>query len=129
MENQMAKKDQLDKIIHDLQVLSAAVGDVSDIEERKELAQADLDSLNQARAQALQQKNEAEAMLTQAQRETQRRFDQDMFNKQGQLKSLTERVAALQKQVAELTEELDSKNGQLASVNGAMADARRRLMG
>jgi peptidoglycan hydrolase CwlO-like protein len=68
-------------------------------------------------------------MLTQAQRETQRRFDQDMFNKQGQLKSLTERVSALQKQVAELTEELDSKNGQLASVNGAMADARRRLMG
>src|SRR5215472_14258375 len=129
MENQMAKKDLLEKIIADLQALSAVVGDVSDIEERRERAQADLDSLNQTREQALAQKTEAETLLSQAQKEAQRRFDQDMFNKQGQLKSLIERVAILQKQVAELSQELESKNGQLASVNGAMADARRRLMG
>jgi hypothetical protein len=68
-------------------------------------------------------------MLTQAQREAQRKFEQDMFNKQGALKDLSERVAVLQKRLAELTEEVNSKDLQLASVNGAMEDARRRLAG
>ena len=125
----MAKKDLLDKIISDLQALSVAVGDVSDIEERKAAAQADLDELNKARKQALQQRNEAGAMLTQAQQEAQRKFEQDMSVKHGQLKSLTERVAALEKRAGELTKEVDHRGAQLASVNGAMEDARRRLAG
>ena len=125
----MVKKDLLDKIISDLQALSAAVGDVSDIEERKRRAQADLDSLNQARERANNQKNEAEALLSQAQREAQKRFDLDMFTKQGQLKSLTERVAALEKQAGELAEEVNHKGAQLVSIENGFNEARRRLAG
>ena len=125
----MAKKDLLDRIISDLQALSVAVGDVSDIEERKAAAQADLDELNKARKQALQQRNEAGAMLTQAQQEAQRRFDREMSGKQAMLKSLTEKVAALEARARELTEEVTLKGLQLQSVDNAMNDARRRLAG
>ena len=125
----MAKKDLLDKIISDLQAASAVVGDLSDLEERKARAQADLDSLNDARSRANDQKNEAEAMLSQAQREAQKRFEADMFTKQGQLKSLTERVAALEKRAGELAEEVNHKGAQLVSIENGFNEARRRLAG
>ena len=125
----MAKKDLLERIISDLQAASAVVGDLSDLEERKVRAQADLDSLNQARQRANDLKNEAEAMLSQAQREAQKRFEADMFVKQGQLKSLTERVAALEKQAGELAEEVNHKGAQLVSIENGFNEARRRLAG
>ena len=125
----MAKKDLLDKIISDLQAASAVVGDLSDLEERKARAQADLDSLNESRTRALNQMNEAEAMLSSAQREAQKRFDLDMFTKQGQLKSLTERVAALEKRAGELAEEVNHKGAQLVSIENGFNEARRRLAG
>jgi len=125
----MAKKDLLERIISDLQAASAVVGDLSDLEERKARAQADLDSLNQARQRAIDLKNEAEAMLSQAQREAQKRFEADMFTKQGQLKSLTERVAALEKQAGELAEEVNHKGAQLVSIENGFNEARRRLAG
>jgi hypothetical protein len=52
-----------------------------------------------------------------------------MFNKQGALRDLSERVNILQKKLSELTDEVNTKDAQLASVNGAMEDARRRLAG
>jgi len=125
----MAKKDLLERIISDLQAASAVVGDLSDLEERKARAQADLDSLNQARQRAIDLKNEAEAMLSQAQREAQKRFEADMFTKQGQLKSLTERVAALEKRAGELAEEVNHKGAQLVSIENGFNEARRRLAG
>ena len=125
----MAKKDLLERIISDLQAASAVVGDLSDLEERKARAQADLDSLNQARQRAIDLKNEAESMLSQAQREAQKRFEADMFTKQGQLKSLTERVAALEKQAGELAEEVNHKSAQLVSIENGFNEARRRLAG
>ena len=125
----MAKKDLLERIISDLQAASAVVGDLSDLEERKARAQADLDSLNESRTRALNQMNEAEAMLSSAQREAQKRFDLDMFTKQGQLKSLTERVAALEKRAGELAEEVNHKGAQLVSIENGFNEARRRLAG
>jgi hypothetical protein len=52
-----------------------------------------------------------------------------MFNKQGQLKSLTERVAALEKQAGDLTEEVRVKGLQLQSIESGFNEARRRLAG
>jgi hypothetical protein len=68
-------------------------------------------------------------MLSQAQREAQKRFDLDMFTKQGQLKSLTERVAALEKRAGELAEEVNHKGAQLVSIENGFNEARRRLAG
>jgi|SRR5215469_17795098 len=120
-------QDLLNRIISDLQQLSQQVGDVSNIGERLARAKADLDSLNQARENALGLKNEAETLLSQAQKEAQRRFDQDMFNKQGQLKSLVERVKALEERSKELTGEVAAKEGQLAAASSSMEDMRRKL--
>jgi len=120
-------QDLLNRIISDLQQLSQQVGDVSNIEERASRAKADLDSLNQARENALAQKNEAQALLSQAQREAQRLFDQDMFNKQGQLKSLVERIKELEKQLRDLSEVVAAKEGQLRVASMAMEDMKRKL--
>jgi len=72
-------------------------------------------------------KNEAETLLTQAQKEAQRRFDQDMFNKQGQLKSLVERVKALEDKLKVLNEDVATKEGQLRIASMAMEDMKRKL--
>src|SRR5215469_8222624 len=120
-------QDLLNRIISDLQQLSQRVGDVSDIEERVTRGKADLESLNQARENALAMKNEAETLLTQAQKEAQRRFDQDMFNKQGQLKSLVERVKALEDKLKVLNEDVATKEGQLRIASMAMEDMKRKL--
>ena len=120
-------QDLLNQIISDLQQLSQQVGDVSNIDERVKRAKADLDSLNQARENAVVQKNEAETLLTQAQKEAQRRFDQDMFNKQGQLKSLVERVKALEEKLKALSDDVAAKEGQLRIASMAMEDMKRKL--
>jgi len=120
-------QDLLNRIISDLQQLSQQVGDVSNIDERVKRAKADLDSLNQARENAVVQKNEAETLLTQAQKEAQRRFDQDMFNKQGQLKSLVERVKALEEKLKALSDDVAAKEGQLRIASMAMEDMKRKL--
>src|SRR5215472_9517533 len=120
-------QDLLNRIISDLQQLSQQVGDVSDIEERQARAKADLDSLNQARENALAQKNEAETLLSQAQKEAQRRFDTDMFNKQGQLKSLVERIKTLEQRAKELIDDVAAKESQLAAASSSMEDMRRKL--
>jgi hypothetical protein len=52
-----------------------------------------------------------------------------MSGKQAMLKSLTEKVAALEARARELTEEVTLKGLQLQSVDNAMNDARRRLAG
>ena len=115
------------RIIQDLQQLSQQVGDVADIEERSSRAKADLDSLNQARSTALSQKNEADALLSKAQRDAQQRFDQDMFNKQGQLRSLNERIAEAQKQLETLTAELEEKESRMRATNKFLTDAKSSL--
>src|SRR5215472_16769618 len=120
-------QDLLNRIISDLQQLSQQVGDVSNIDERVKRAKADLDSLNQARENAVVQKNEAETLLTQAQKEAKRRFDQDMFNKQGQLKSLVERVKALEEKLKALSDDVAAKEGQLRIASMAMEDMKRKL--
>jgi len=120
-------QDLLNRIISELQQLSQQVGDVSDIEERQARAKADLDSLNQARENALAQKNEAETLLSQAQKEAQRRFDTDMFNKQGQLKSLVERIKTLEQRAKELIDDVAAKESQLAAASSSMEDMRRKL--
>jgi len=75
----------------------------------------------------LAQKNEADAMLTKAQRDAQQRFDQDMFNRQGQLKSLMERIAEMEKKLSELTKELDEKESRMKATNKFLTDAKSSL--
>ena len=119
----------MEKIIQDLQALAQALGGVSDLGEATARAKADLDSVKQILVQAKAELAETTAGLTRAQVENQRRFELDMFNKQGELKNLTERVEALQEQAKDLTEELRSKGVQMQSIESAMNDARRRLAG
>jgi len=111
----------------DLQQLSQQVGDVSTLEERGKRAKADLDSLNTQREQAQRQAQEAQNLLSQAQRDAQNRFDQDMFSKQGQLRSLMDRVKVLEDRVKELEPEVVAKEGQLRIASQAMEDMKRKL--
>jgi hypothetical protein len=119
----------VEKIIQDLQGLAQALGGVSDLGEATSRAKADLESVKQMLTQAKAELAETTAGLTRAQVENQRRYELDMFNKQGELKNLTERVEALQAQAKGLTEELRSKGVQMQSIESAMNDARRRLAG
>jgi hypothetical protein len=52
-----------------------------------------------------------------------------MFNKQGELRSLIERVKALEVKARELGDEVGMKEGQLRGISASMEDARRRLAG
>ena len=119
----------MNRILSDLQQLAQQLEGVSDLEERLARAKADVDSMNSTRDRVRTEMREAQSLLTQAQRDAQKNFEQDMFDKQGKLMELTGRVNGLQKKLAELTEEVNTKDLQLASVNGAMEDARRRLAG
>ena len=125
----MPPKSQVEKIIQDLQELAQALGGVSDLGEATSRAKADLESVKQILTQTKAELAETTAGLTRAQVENQRRYELDMFNKQGELKNLTERVEALQEQAKDLTEELRSKGVQMQSIESAMNDARRRLAG
>ena len=125
----MPPKSQVEKIIADLQQLAQALGGVSDLEEATENAQADLDSLNKNLAQARAQMTEAQGLLTKAQAEAQRKYEQDMFIKQGALKSLQDRITALEAREKELTNEVSAKGLQLQSIESGFAEARRRLAG
>src|SRR5215469_15696693 len=120
-------QDLLNRIISDLQQLSQQVGDVSNIKERSERAKADLDSLNNQRETALAQTREAQGLLTRAQADAQKSFDQDMFNKQGQLKSLMERIAETQKKLDAIAAELDEKESRMKATNKFFADAKNSL--
>jgi predicted nucleic acid-binding Zn-ribbon protein len=117
----------VDRIIADLSSLSQSLGELSDLKEAVSRAKADLDSMNVMREQAESQMREAQAGLTRAQIQNQKQFENDMFNKQGQLKSLTERVAALEERAKELSDEVGSKGAQLGSIENSLNDARRKL--
>jgi chromosome segregation ATPase len=117
----------VNRIIADLQTLAEALGGVSDLQEALARAKADLDSMNAMREQAEGQMREAQAGLTRAQIQNQKQFEQDMFNKQGQLRNLTERVIALEERAKELSDEVGSKGAQLGSIENSLNDARRKL--
>jgi hypothetical protein len=52
-----------------------------------------------------------------------------MFIKQGALKSLQDRITALEAREKELTNEVSAKGLQLQSIESGFAEARRRLAG
>ena len=115
------------KIIADLQVLAQALGDVSDLREASARAKADLDSINQTRTQAEAQLRNTQAGLSNAQIENQRRFEQDVFVKQGELKGLTERIQALRTQAKELADEVTQKEMRCRAATISMDEMRRKL--
>ena len=123
----MPPKDQVLKIIADLQVLAQALGDVSDLREAASRAKADLDSINQTRTQAEAQLRNTQAGLSNAQIENQRRFEQDVFVKQGELKGLTERIQALRTQAKELADEVTEKEMRCRAATISMDEMRRKL--
>jgi len=104
------------------------VGDVSNIAEQLSRGKADLADMNQRRDHARAEMSEAQNLLSKAQADAQRQFEQDMFNKQGALRDLTARVAALEVRAKELGTEVGEKQNQLSAISVSMADARRRLM-
>ena len=120
-------KDLIDKAIVALQELSVAVTNLGDLEERVSRAKADIDSMNATTAAAKAQMSETQGMLSRAQADAQRKYDLDIFEKQGQLKSLNDRVEALRKEVAKQTEEYNTKSQQLFSIHNSMEEARRKL--
>ena len=120
-------QDLLNRILSDLQQLSQQVGDVSDINERIKRAKADLDSINDTKVRAQGEMQEAQGLLTKAQADAQRRFDQDMFNKQGQLKSLQDRIADLEAKNKELTDEVTEKEMRVRAATISMEDMKRKL--
>jgi len=71
--------------------------------------------------------NEASAGLNQVQRDAQRRFEQDMFTKQGELRNLTDRVKSLEERAKELSTEVIEGESRLKAVSISMEDARRKL--
>jgi chromosome segregation ATPase len=117
----------LKQLIADLQQLDQQLGDVSDIKEKIARAKADLDSINQTKEQADVRLKESQNLLTKAQADAQRQFEQDMFNKQGMLKSLTERIEAAQKKLTEVTAELDEKESRMRATNNALTEAKKTL--
>jgi hypothetical protein len=120
-------QDLLNRILTDLQQLSQQVGDVSDIKEQISRAKADLVSINETKANADRQMREAQTLLSNAQRDAQQRFDQDMFTKQGLLKSLQERIATLEARNKELTDEVTEKEMRCRAATISMEDMKRKL--
>jgi chromosome segregation ATPase len=123
----MPPKSQVEKIIADLQALAEGLGDVSDLEEHSSRARADYDSQKQALAQIRAELQDSRAQLLQSQRLAQQKFEQDMFNKQGELRNLTERVKILEARAKELDGEVGTKEGQLRAASLAMEDMKRKL--
>src|SRR5215469_12951743 len=123
----MSTKDLLSKILADLQQLSQELGDVDNLKEAKARAQADLDDVNARLQRTKNEMNEASAGLNQVQRDAQRRFEQDMFTKQGELRNLTDRVKSLEERAKELSTEVIEGESRLKAVSISMEDARRKL--
>jgi hypothetical protein len=120
-------QDLLNRILSDLQQLSQEVGDVSNIKEQITRAKADLVSINETKANADRQMREAQTLLSQAQRDAQQRFDQDMFTKQGLLKSLQDRIAALEARHKELVDDVAEKEMRVRAATISMEDMKRKL--
>jgi hypothetical protein len=123
----MPPKDQVLKIIADLNVLAQALSDVSDLREAASRAKADLDSINQTRTQAEAQLRNTQAGLSRAQIENQRRFEQEVFVKQGELKGLAERIEALRAQAKELADDVTDKEMRVRAATISMDDMKRKL--
>jgi chromosome segregation ATPase len=123
----MPPKSDLSEIVTRLQKLEQDIGDLDELEESISRAKADLKSVNENLKQTQAQMKEAQAGLTQVQKDAQKRFDQDMFNKQGSLRDLGERVKVLEEKAKELSDEVSTKGGQLRAINDSLDDARRKL--
>jgi chromosome segregation ATPase len=125
----MPSKSDISEIIARLQKLEQDMGDFEEAEEAASRAKADLESVNRDLAQAKAQMHEAQAGLTQVQKDAQKRFDQDMYNKQGSIRDLNERIKALEEKAKALNDEVSTKGGQLRAINDSLDDARRKLAG
>jgi chromosome segregation ATPase len=123
----MPPKSDVSEIITRLQKLEQDIGDLVDLEEAVVRAKADLQSVNRGLDQAKAQMAEAQAGLTQVQKDAQKRFEQDMFNKQGSLRDLGDRIKMLEDKAKALSDEVSTKGGQLRAINSSLDDARRKL--
>ena len=123
----MPPKSQVEKIIADLQQLAQALGDASSLSELTARAKADYESCQKTLAQIKTEVREAQSGLSKAQGDAEMRFKQDMFNKQGELRDLTQRVEVARTELQKLTTEFDTKTAQLTGINAAVDDVKRRL--
>ena len=86
----MVPKEQVEKIIADLQVLAEALGGVADMKKMTEAAKADYEDCQRRLSQIKAEVNEASAGLSQVQRQNQKQFEQEVYNRQRELKDLTD---------------------------------------
>jgi chromosome segregation ATPase len=118
---------QIDTIIAGLHKLRDGLATIGDLEERAVRAKADLDSVNKSLAEAKRNLADAQMHLTKAHVDAQRRYEQEIYTKQGQLKDLSSRVDARQVEVTEVENDLNKKRAELNVVNSTVQEARRRL--
>jgi|SRR5215472_7781731 len=123
----MKPGERAEAIAKELHELAAALTNIDSLQERTSRAKADFESIQQNLDQVKREMASATAGLTQVQVEAQRRHDQDVFNKQGELRGLQERIEALKAKDKELGEELANKSRQLGSINLSVADLKTRL--
>jgi|SRR5215469_4154817 len=123
----MKPGERAEAIAKELHELAAALTNIDNLQERASRVKADLTSVQDQLDGAKREMASVTAGLTQAQAEAQRRFDQDTFNKQGELRALQERIDALKAKDKELGEQLADKGRQLGSINSTVADLKSRL--
>ena len=123
----MITKQKVDAIIAELQKLSDSLGMISDLEDRASRAQADLDSVNKTLADAKRDLNDTQMNLTKAHVDAQRRYEQEIYTKQGQLRDLTQRLDARQTEVKQVEDDLTAKRSQANVLDHTVQEAKRRL--
>lgn len=119
--------DSIDKVINGLQFLKTNIEEVSNLEERKSRLEADLSSLIGRHETLKAQLTKTEVELVNLQATAKKKLEAEIYQRQGDLRSLQDRIGIAEARLKEVAAESDAKASQLNGIKATMADLKGRL--
>jgi len=122
------KAEELVKRVRaDLDNLVGTLGNLANLEDRISRAKAECESMEDKAKHIKAELESATAGLARAQVENQRRYEQEMFTKQGELRDLHERTNNMKAKLTAVNQELATKTAELNSINAGLAEVKRKF--
>ena len=117
----------VDRMMNDLRKFREVLVEMDNLEDRRTRSKAECESTEEKAKIIKNELASATAGLARAQVDNQRRYEQEMFTKQGELRDLNERVSILKMQLTELNVAVTNKGNELAQINSSLAEVKRKF--
>jgi chromosome segregation ATPase len=123
----MKSVEIVDRMMNDLRKFREVLTEMDNLEDRRTRSKAECESMEEKAKIIKNELDSATAGLARAQVDNQRRYEQEMFTKQGELRDLNERVGILKMQLTELNVAVTNKGNELAQINSSLAEVKRKF--